>query len=180
MLYHDVSIETSLAVTARRYYPRKLVVLHTTMGADSLPWLQGGSARAGRPASADFLIYRNGDVMQITRPGWYAYHSGNAYWRGIQDPNGTLNQSAVGVEFECLEHFGERITDEQYIAGAALLRRLFTFHHIDPMAVTTHSIVALPPGRKVDPIYLDWFVMMRELINPSAEAEQLIFPAVLP
>lgn len=180
MRYHDVSKDTSLHVTRRRYWPRRLIVLHTTMGVDSLAWLQGGSAREGRPASADFLIYRDGDIMQITRPGWHAYHTGRAYWRGLQDPDHTLNQQAIGIELEALEQMGEIVTNEQYIACAALCRRLLLQHYIDADCITTHSVIALPPGRKVDPMCLDAQVLFREMVYPSREAAEFDFPEVLP
>lgn len=180
MQFQDVSKDTSRHVTRRRYWPRRLVVLHTSMGVDSLSWLQGGSARQGRPASADFLIYRNGDIMQITRPGWHAFHTGQAYWRGLQDPDKTLNQQAVGVELEALEQMGEIVTNEQYIACASLLRRLLLQHLIDADAITTHATIALPPGRKIDPMVFDAQVLFREMVYPSIQAADFDFPEVLP
>lgn len=180
MKYYDVSADTSLSVRAPRRLPRRLIVLHTTMGYNSRSWLQGGSAAHGTPASADFLVDRLGNIYQLIPPGWYSYHSGTARWRWIQDPDYTLNQSAVGIEIEAAEHRGQRITDLQYIATAALLDALMAHHAILVDRIVTHAMVALPPGRKKDPMTLDWQVMMREMVQASKEAAGLIIPAVLP
>jgi N-acetyl-anhydromuramyl-L-alanine amidase AmpD len=150
------------------------------MGSDSLGWLQGGSAKEGTPASADFLIKPDGKIYQITRPGWYSYHSGRAIFEGLQDPDGSLNQSLIGIELECPEQRGYKITDPQYIGLAALCRELTVFHELSDPIFTTHRYVALPKGRKQDPIFFDNEVFMREHYDPSKEAALYIFPEVLP
>jgi N-acetyl-anhydromuramyl-L-alanine amidase AmpD len=180
MKYKDVSAHTSLHVGGIRTVKRKLIVLHTTMGYNSLAWLQGGSHLAGTPASCDYLITRIGDIYQLSVPGRYAYHSGTARWLYVQDSDYTVNQSAVGIEWECAEHRGQKITDLQYIAGAALIRRLFEYHDLQVDKLVTHGGVALPPGRKKDPIYLDMFVLTREMAFPSLWSKGLIFPQVMP
>lgn len=180
MRYIDVSDDTARELIAKRSVNRKLVVLHTTEGYNSLRWLQNDSRLTGKPASCDYLIDRMGNIRQIGRPGMYTYHTGPARWRYIQDPDYTLNQSAVGVEFEAYESRGQRITDLQYIAGAALFRALLSYHTLITDPFVTHAMVALPPGRKTDPRSIDWQVMAREMMSPSVEASQLVIPAVLP
>lgn len=180
MRYIDVSANTSERVTGIRTVTRKLIVLHTTMGYNSLPWLQGGSADAGVPVSSDFLIDRIGRIYQITRPGWFAFHTGAARWKFLQDKDYTLNQSAVGIELEAAEQHRQYINDRQYIACAALLRALLAYHQLEPERITTHGIVALPPGRKDDPRYLDWAIMTNEMLAPSWEHFRYVFPEVLP
>lgn len=180
MQYIDVSHRTLPAVTRPRTYFRSMIVLHTSGGYNSLGWLMGGSVKSGKPVSSDFLVNRRGDIYQITRPYWYAYHTGAAYFRGRQEPDKTLNQQAVGVEIECHEGHGQVITNLQYISTAALVARLMGYHAITVEDVTTHAVIALPPGRKVDPQYLDWHNFTREWESPSVEVGQLLFPAVLP
>lgn len=174
-MYHflDVSSATSDAVTSRRGLPRKGIVLHESIGTDSLGWLQGGSAKAGRPASSDYLVTRLGDVYQITKAGYYAYHTGTARWQLQQDPDRTLNQSFVGIEFENNPLLGERIQTAQYIAGAWLIRRLMSTHPIDIRNIIGHYQCALPSGRKTDPTTLNWVILTQETIMPSYEAESL-------
>lgn len=177
--YRDASSVTSASVTARRRLPRRGIVIHTTMGHDSLGWLQGGSAIVGTPASADFLITRDPNIVRITRPGWYAYHSGLARWNLYSDPDGSINQGFIGIEIEAAEQLGEKITDPQYIALAALMRVLLSTVPIGLTDVCGHYACARPPGRKSDPLRLDWAVLTRELLNPSIEAQRFLFGTVL-
>lgn len=180
MLYNDVTPWTSASVTSRRVVPRRLIVIHTSMGYNSLLWLQGASSLAGLPASSDFLINRLGWIYQITRPGMFAYHTGKARWLWLQDADGTLNQSAVGIELECAEQDKQRVNNLQYIACAALCRQLINSHDILPDGIVTHAMVALPRGRKNDPLFFDNYVFGRELQHPSPQAATLKFPEALP
>lgn len=180
MKYIDVSSTTQATVTSRRTFRRRGIVLHETIGTYSLSWLQGVSALRGRPASSDFLINRPGDIYQLTRPGWYAYHTGTARWQLIQDPDYTINQSFIGIEFENNPQRGQKLTDLQYIAGAALIRALVASHELHVSNIVGHYQVALPRGRKSDPLTLDWAIMTRELMAPSSEGNDIVFPAVLP
>lgn len=178
--YIDVSADTSMTVGGLRTIERRGVLLHTTEGFQSLKWLQGGSAVADRPASADYLVDRAGNVYQLTRVGRFAYHSGKARWLWIQDGNGTLNQSFLGIELEQYGAAGQKVTDAQYIASAALVHRLASYHSLDLRLLCGHYQAALPAGRKADPSGFDWHIWWRELLNPSAEGKRLQFPAVLP
>lgn len=178
--YFDVSDATSNRVGGIRSANRVGIVLHETIGRDSLAWLQRGSALAGVPASADFLISRQGDILQITRPGRYAFHTGRAKHGVFQDADGSLNQSFVGIEFENLPSAGDTITTQQYIAGAALIGQLCIRHKIPFFNIVGHGEVARPPGRKTDPITLSWWVLTRELFFPSREANTIPIPEVLP
>lgn len=180
MLYIDVSKKTKDTVTRRRDKRRQGIVLHETIGIDSLSWLQGGSATVGRSASSDFLIARDGTIYQITKPGYYSFHAGKSRWRLIQDSDYTLNQSFVGIELENHPGRGQKITDPQYIACAALIRKLITQHGIPILNLVGHYQVALPHGRKSDPVTLDYAILTREMINPSPEGQAIRFPEVLP
>lgn len=178
--YINVSQRTALTVTAIRKQKRRGIVIHETIGRDSLAWLQGGSALDGRPASADFLIRRDGDILQITRPGWYAYHTGVARWQLMQESDRTLNQSFVGIELENLPSAGDVITTEQYIACAALMARLVAVHELDMRNIVGHYQIALPAGRKSDPTTLNWSLLTREFNMPSFEQATIKFPEELP
>jgi len=172
--FKDMSHATLASVMARRHKKRRGIIIHESIGYDSLAWLQGASALAGRPASADYLIHRNGDISQITLPGWYAYHTGRAIWRGLQDDDGTLNETFVGIECENDPTAGQVITDAQYIGLAWLCRRLMGVFPIAANMIAGHGEVALPHGRKTDPITLDWTILTRELILPSVESNEYI------
>lgn len=180
MKYIDVSAKTDPSLKPRRTVRRRGIVIHTTMGYDSLSWLQRDSIQAGRPASADFLIARNGDIYQITEPGTHAWHTGRARWRTHMDQDGSLSHSYVGIEIESAEHRGQYMTSLQYIACAALVRKLVQQHGIGVDNIVGHWQVAMPRGRKQDPMKFDTAVFAQELLSPSKEARELVFPAVLP
>lgn len=178
--YYDVSKTTSERVGGVLTIERRGILLHTTEGYNSLAWLQRESASAGRPASADFLVNRVGDIYQITAPGRYAYHSGAARWLWATESDGTLNASFLGIE---LENFGaaqQKVTDEQYIASAALVSKLAYFHELDLRLLAGHYQAAIPAGRKSDPSGFYWAEWWNELLRPSKEAATIAFPAVLP
>lgn len=154
--------------------------MHTSEGTDSLAWLQGQSAVEGDPASANYLVTRQGDVLSLLAVGWYAYHSGRARWQLDQDANGTLNAYYVGIELENHSGLGQKVTTEQYIASAALARKLIAQNLIAPWKVIGHNQVAIPNGRKSDPLAFDWGIWCRELVAPSFEAGYVVLPEALP
>lgn len=158
--YRDVSDATSIRVGSTRSSLPVGTLIHTTAGRDSLSWLQGGSAAAGSPASADYLIARSGTVFQISPPRRYAYHAGigemlykNRLYRNIE-----VSQLLIGVELEALP--SERVTREQYTSLAELLRKLaIDFAWPGDYPIYGHYATARPMGRRSDPTNFDWGVL---------------------
>lgn len=177
--FKDVSMSTAPNVIGRRVLPRRGIVLHETIGTNSLSYLQGGSVADGRRVSCDYLIGRKGNIWQITPPGYYGFHSGIARHGGYQEKDHSINQGYVGIEFENKPALGQEITTEQYIAGAFLIRRLCSAWPIPLTAIVGHSAVALPVGRKTDPITLNWVMLTNELIYPSVESHQYVIDGEL-
>jgi N-acetylmuramoyl-L-alanine amidase len=177
--YVDVSLGTSSMVTKKRIHGRIGIALHSTEGRNSLPWLQGGSYIAGAPASCDYLVNRDGDILQLTSAGYYSYHLGVATWRGINNLTGRLNQMVIGIELESFEGSIPRYTDSQLVTSAALVRQLFAYHRLDILSVMRHGDVALPIGRRTDPVNFPAFTWTRELLEPSPLPSSLVFPAVM-
>ena len=178
--YHDVSGSTSESVTGVRSTGRAGIVLHSTEGVDSLEWLQGGSARSGKPASADYLVTRAGDIYQITAHLHFAYHVGVGTWRGIHNSFGRLNECLVGIELESIQDNHPRYTDEQIISSVLLVRALFAYHRLDVLGLVRHGDIALPPGRRSDPVAFPAHMWTRELMSPPRHDTGLVFPEVLP
>lgn len=171
--FHDVSADTNLKLIGNRTIERGGIVLHETIGYDSLAYLQGGSLKDGRKASSDYLIARNGDVYQITPPGCYSFHSGIARWQGYQEEDRSINRRFIGIELENHPGVGQVITGPMYISCAWLVRRLCSAFPIDFRSIVGHYQVALPFGRKSDPITLNWQMLTVELIRPSVSAQVL-------
>jgi N-acetyl-anhydromuramyl-L-alanine amidase AmpD len=180
MKYRNVSLETRAEMGGVRRVPRIGIVLHTTMGTNSLDWLQRGSYLAGKTASADYLIDRAGNIFQLTAVGKFAWHAGKSRWRTYQESDATISRGFVGIEFEAKEQDGEKMTNLQYISGAWLVRHLMMQHSIPITNVVGHYMVALPVGRKSDPMHIDWAVFTREMLVPSIEATMLDLPRMLP
>ena len=178
--YFDVSFDTKPSVTQKRTMGRAGIVLHSTEGLNSLDWLQGESADAGTPASADFLIARNGNCYQITQVGYYSYHAGVAEWHSLDNRRGILNELLVGIELESHETNAPRYTDQQIITSAALCRRLMFQHWFGVTNIVYHGQIAKPPGRRRDPVLFPAFVWSRELLCPSIMDSAFVWPEVLP
>lgn len=178
--YIDVSAATSDKVGSTRTLRRRGIVIHTTEGTNSLAWLQGGSAAAGKPASADFLIDRVGNIFQITKPGWFAYHSGQARHGLYQEPDRTISQGYYGIELEQLLEKQQKVTNLQYISLAFLVRVLVSINRLDLRNIVGHYQVALPQGRKQDPSGFDWTIFATELIHPSKEWANYVFIEEIP
>lgn len=178
--YFNVSSDTKSTVTGKRTMARAGIVLHSTEGLDSLDWLQGESAAAGTPASADFLIARNGNCYQITQRGYFAYHAGVAEWHGIENRRGMLNELLIGIELESHETNTPRYTDQQLIVSASLCRRLMLQHMFGVTNIVYHASIAKPPGRRTDPVMFPAYIWSRELLNPSQLGSAFVWPEVLP
>lgn len=178
--YLDLHLNTSPTVYRQRVLRRRGIVIHTTEGTSSLAWLQGGSAVAGRPASADFLINRRGDIMQLIAPGYYSFHSGQARHGLYQEPDRSINQGYYGIELEQSLALGQKVTNLQYIGLAFITRVLVTIGDFDLRNIVGHYQVALPQGRKQDPTGFDWGIFTTEVINPSIEWRDHKFESELP
>jgi len=180
MEYINVSDSTSLAVIGTRKLRRRGIVIHTSEGINSLAWLQGGSALAGRPASSDFLINRKGDIFQITPPGYFAYHAGQSRHGLYQEQDHTINQGYYGIELEQSLKNGQKVTNYQYVSLGWLVRVLLSYNRLDVRNVRGHYEVALPQGRKQDPSGFDWNIFTVEMIHPSNDWKDYVLLEELP
>ena len=177
--FFDVSAATEKTVTRKRVMARGGIVLHSTEGVNSLEWLQGGSARAGRPASADYLISRAGDCFQLTQRGWHSYHVGVARWRKMENVGHILNELLIGIELESNSASYPRYTNEQLIVCAALCRRLMMQYWFSVFNIVYHGDIALPLGRRSDPVSFPAYIWTKELLQPSKLWDSFVWPEVL-
>lgn len=178
--YLDVSADTDSKLMGNRTLERRGIVLHETIGYDSLSYLQGGSLKDGRRASADYLIGRTGLIYQLIPPGHYSYHSGVARDGLYQERDHSINQGYIGIELENFPEHGQVITTLQYIACGFLVRRLIQYWTLDIRNVRGHYQVALPSGRKTDPLTLNWGMLSQEILLPSSESFLYIPPREMP
>lgn len=146
-------------------------LVHSTDGVDSLNWLRGGSARAGKPASADYLISRDGTQHSICPPGRYPYHAGkgqvtynNRLYTGDE-----VSQLLIGIELE--NQRATLCTFAQHDSLADLMVRLaLTWGWRWPYYLLGHYETALPVGRRSDPLGFDWGSFMGRVYARSRAA----------
>ena len=93
--------------------------------------------------SAHYLVSKGGAVVQFLDPyRWAAWHAGRALVP-------YLNKYSIGIELHI--SVGEKPTQAQLAAAAALCRVLRTNYGILSGRIDTHRAVALPAKRKSDP-----------------------------
>jgi N-acetylmuramoyl-L-alanine amidase len=97
--------------------------------------------------SAHYLIYENGNTLQLVEENYRAWHAGAATWRGNKD----INSRSIGVELVNPGHeFGYReFPDIQLGALEYLCHQILSRHPIPARNVIGHSDIA--PTRKQDP-----------------------------
>ena len=126
------------------------LVLHATATATGQEAVNSFSNPKSE-TSSHFIIDRNGAVIEMVPPERRAWHAGVSALNGVAD----LNNFSVGVELVD-RNDGEPYSDAQYVATAALIRRLRTHYDIPDARIVSHAAVALPRGRKTDPAGFDF------------------------
>lgn len=122
------------------------IVLHADGSprlSSSLNWIMQSASKV----SYHYLVGRAGHVYECVAPTRRAWHAGVSEFGGVKD----CNNFSVGV---CLsnDQKAEPFADAQLEAGARVCAMLMhRFPGITLERITSHAVVALPPGRKVDP-----------------------------
>lgn len=160
----DVRSATSARVIGSRRFKPVGACIHNTDGSNSLAWLQGSSANAGRPASADCLVSKSGQRYLLTGPSNYAYHAGTTATVGgpfLIGPD-MANHYLLGIELEYRSLEGP--TFEQVDSCAEqLIDWAIYWGWRWPLVIFGHYGLAVPIGRRSDPFLLDWGSLMGRL-----------------
>ncbi len=122
------------------------IVLHYTgmkSGEAAEDWLAADESQV----SAHYLVYEDGEIVQMVREADRAWHAGVGSWKGRSD----VNSCSVGVEIVNPGHaFGyPDFPMAQVEAVSRLCAGIVARHAVAPERVLAHSDVA--PGRKIDP-----------------------------
>jgi len=125
----------------------------------SLDWCR----RPESKVSYHFLLGRTGNVFLLVHPEQRAWHCGVSALDGVSD----VNDFAIGV---CLSNRndGETYPKAQLFEAAMVCVQLVNHYGIPLERIVTHAEVALPPGRKTDPLGLDleaFRATVRALLN---------------
>lgn len=148
--FPDIVPALSPHYNARRV-PRKIqaIVLHADASPNehtTLRWLQHPDAKV----SYHILIGRTGTAYRIVADAHRAWANGQAKVL----VNGTMyhdvNNVALNLSFANLNNGKEHLTAKQLATAEGVLQWWRDRH--GPLLITTHAAVALPPGRKSDPL----------------------------
>ena len=133
--------------------PIRLIVMHSDAGASergTLNWLMDPASKV----SYHVLIGRQGTVYRCVPESRKAWHAGKAAWDGHADVNGC----SLGLAF-ANKHDGDEALTPLQIAAARDVVETWRKKYPGIQAVTTHAAVALPPGRKSDPLKSPGFAL---------------------
>lgn len=120
------------------------------------------SSIAGMQVSSQFLIRRDGEVVQFVSTADRAWHAGTSCWQGRDN----CNDFSIGVELEGTDEVP--FAPAQYASLWRLLEALRAAHPI--AAIAGHSDIA--PGRKTDPgPCFDWGTLRRRFPGLSFPEE---------
>jgi N-acetylmuramoyl-L-alanine amidase/AmpD protein len=90
-------------------------------------------------------------VVRLVADELRAWRAGRSVWRGRRG----VNDLSLGWELANRNDGREPYSDAQHTAVAALAVH-YIRQGLEPSAVVSHAEVALPAGRKVDPLGFDW------------------------
>ena len=146
------------------------MLLHSTGGRNSLAWL---STYHANPVSIHKLVPKhmpdgNAGHYQIVADHMRAWHAGDSLWGGRAD----WNDFSIGVEIENLGDGMDPYTDEQYETVAQIVAYNCALYRIGDDWVRDHREVAMPPGRKTDPVGWDHERMWRRVLAVRTEWPQ--------
>lgn len=110
--------------------------------------------------SAHYLVGRGGEVIEIVDPKYKALHAGKSKLPNSDKVN--VNEFSIGIEILCSED--EKILDIQYESLKNLVIKLNEDYPISN--IYGHSDIAIPKGRKIDPIGFDWKLFLK-LLSPN-------------
>jgi N-acetylmuramoyl-L-alanine amidase len=139
------------------------IVLHATV-EPTTEGTMGIFLDPARRVSAHFVVGRDGRVVQMVPVEKRAWHAGPSVLEGV----GSVNDYSVGIEIVNLNDGKDPYTPEQMEAVAGLIRFVRSHYTIPDSRIVSHAQIALPPGRKSDPVGLD-FDQIRALahLEPS-------------
>jgi N-acetyl-anhydromuramyl-L-alanine amidase AmpD len=127
------------------------LVLHATV-EPTTEGTMGIFLNTARKVSAHFVVGRDGRVVQMVPVERRAWHAGPS----VLDGTPGVNDYSVGIEMVNLNDGKDPYTDAQIHAVAGILRFLRSRYNIPDSRVVSHASIALPAGRKSDPVGFDF------------------------
>ena len=130
-----------------------------------------------KAVSSHFVVGRDGRVVQMVPVEKRAWHAGTSALEGV----GKVNDFSVGIEMVNLNDGKDPYSPEQMEAVAGIVRLIRSRYDVSDARIVSHAEVALPAGRKSDPVGFD-FEKERALVRcvpnaPSIEPAAAALPA---
>jgi N-acetylmuramoyl-L-alanine amidase len=148
------------------------IVLHATVE----PTTEGTIGIFLNPAkrvSAHFVVGRDGRVVQMVPIEKRAWHAGVSVLESVR----SVNDYSVGIEMVNLNDGKDPYTDAQMQAVAGILRFVRSHYTVPDARIVSHAQIALPAGRKSDPLNFD-FDKIRALARIDAAHPAAMPPAI--
>jgi hypothetical protein len=124
-------------------------LIHGTVDTNTIPYFTGGSVADGRMVCAHYLIPKDDyTVYKMIPDGKPCAHAGPSRWMGFSN----LNNFFYGFELENKQDGQDPFTSAQHIKLALIWAYLAARDKMSDLNLTTHAQVALPPGRRSDPL----------------------------
>lgn len=127
------------------------IVLHATV-APTLEETEKIFLDPARKVSAHFVVGKEGTVVQMVPIERRAWHAGVSVLDGVEH----VNDFSVGIEMVNLNDGSDPFPDAQYQAVSGLIRFLRAYFPIPDPRIVSHAQIALPAGRKSDPLGFDF------------------------
>lgn len=129
------------------------IVLHHTAGATTrscVRWFQNPDSRV----SAHYVIGKDGSIIQMVNTFFRAWHAGAS-----RDTEGreNANNYSVGIEIVNVGNGTDPYPEAQVRAVRLLCGALARYRYRGQLKqIISHEYIAVPPGRKNDPINYPW------------------------
>lgn len=142
------------------------IVLHSDASASakaSLDWIKSRDSKV----SYHTLIDRDGTAYKLVEPARRAWHAGASEFQGRKD----CNTYSLGLSFANRNDGIEPYTAAQYESAAlVILGWMAMYPAITLDRLTTHAAVAIPAGRKTDPLGFDIERLRALIAGPPLQA----------
>lgn len=152
VLYNPAVRWTDGKVYAPPSHPPEGLIMHATaikkLGQSSLRFLAEQTV-GGNWACINYLVPEGDNplIYKLVPDGFMANHVGIAEWRGRTDLNGRF----LGIENEKTANWQDAVEVKQIIKCALIWCYESAKHRLLDINVLSHSLVAVPHGRRSDP-----------------------------
>lgn len=130
--------------------PVSCIVLHATVEPTTEGTI-GIFLDKARKVSAHFVVGKDGRIVQMAPLEKRAWHAGNSIWEGVK----RVNDYSIGIEMVNLNDGKDPYPEPQVQAVAKIIRFVRVHYDIPDSRIVSHAQIALPPGRKSDPLGFD-------------------------